>query len=127
MDAQRGEGRFAIRLGADSHLFEQLANPIREQHPRADARKLLDTLTELKIGDVCAVLAGGSQQLVVGKRNPCRECVRELDPRAIRDAIRPGWFGFGSHLAPSLFTEERVANWTKITFSPYSSMPFSLS
>jgi hypothetical protein len=90
MDAQRGEGRFAIRLGADSHLFEQLTNPIREQHPCTDARKLLDTLAELKIGDVGVVLAGGSQQLVVGKRNPGHERVRELDPRAIRDAIRPG-------------------------------------
>jgi hypothetical protein len=90
MDAQRGEGRFAIRLGANSHLFEQLANPIREQHPCADARKLLDTLAELKIGDVRVVLVGSSQQLVVGKRNPGRECVRELDPRAIGDAICPG-------------------------------------
>jgi len=60
-------------------------------------------LAELKVGDVRVIFVSGSQQLIVGKRNSRRKCIRELDARA----IRPAWFGC-SHLVSSLFADRVV-------------------
>jgi hypothetical protein len=70
---------FSSGVAVERNLFQDSTDPVREQHTRSDARRLLDLLRQVLVADRLVIGPSDPKKHRSGRERPVRLSVSELN------------------------------------------------